>query len=125
MRPDSQQTASNAPLLPRDQTAADRRASSLTLEGHLEASSVPALCERLLALVDERGAAFVTCDVEALDTCDLVAIEALARIKLAAIRIGRQLRVSGASEQLLDLISFAGLCGVLPTSRPNPLGHDA
>jgi hypothetical protein len=44
---------------------------------------------------------------------DGLAIEALARLQLAARRFGVEIRLRQASSELLDLIAFAGLADVL------------
>ena len=45
---------------------------------------------------------------------DAVAIDALARLQLAAQRRGCQVRLRGASVELRDLVAFMGLRDVLP-----------
>jgi anti-anti-sigma regulatory factor len=89
------------------------------LEGHLDVTAIPALGERLLLLVQRSGANSIICDVGVLDTCDLVVIDALARLQLMARRLGCAVQVSRASDQLVELIAFAGLQEVLPVSRPD------
>jgi hypothetical protein len=44
---------------------------------------------------------------------DAVTVDLLARIQLAARRIGLEARLRGASQELLDLIVFSGLADVL------------
>ena len=44
---------------------------------------------------------------------DALAIDALARVQLAARRFGLEIRLCRASSDLLDLIAFAGLADVL------------
>ena len=44
---------------------------------------------------------------------DLATVEALARSQLAAKRAGREIRLAGASDDLLALFDLAGLAGVL------------
>jgi ABC-type transporter Mla MlaB component len=41
-------------------------------------------------------------------------VDALARLQLAARRLGCQVRLSGASEDLRELVAFMGLEDVLP-----------
>jgi hypothetical protein len=41
-------------------------------------------------------------------------VEALARLQLVARRIGCQVRLRGASGELLELVAFMGLSDVLP-----------
>jgi hypothetical protein len=61
----------------------------------------------------------ITLDVSALAP-DVVTVDALARLELAARRGGLQFRLQHASDQLRDLIAFAGLENVL---RVEPRGQ--
>jgi hypothetical protein len=56
----------------------------------------------------------ITLDVSALPP-DVVTIDALARLELAARRGGLRFRLHDASDQLRDLIAFVGLSDVLGT----------
>jgi len=59
------------------------------------------------------GAPVALCDVFGVEP-DAVTADALARLQLAAARRGCQVRLSGASAELLDLLAFMGLSDVLP-----------
>ena len=66
----------------------------------------------------------VLCDVSSLPA-DAAAVDLLARLQLAARRHGSEIRLSGASAALHDLVAFCGLAGVLegqPEQREEPLG---
>jgi hypothetical protein len=54
----------------------------------------------------------LVCDVAALPA-DAVAVDAVARLQLAARRAGCELRLHGASPELLSLVAFIGLAEVL------------
>jgi hypothetical protein len=61
--------------------------------------------------------------------CDLRTIDVLARLQLVALRHGHELRLVQASTELGELITFAGLDGVLrleprrqPEEREDPVG---
>ena len=54
----------------------------------------------------------IICDVGAVDP-DVHAIDALARLQLAARRLGMEVRLRHASHELQELVAFAGLCDVL------------
>jgi hypothetical protein len=54
----------------------------------------------------------LSCDVRAL-RADVVAVDALARLQLAARQAGFELRLVHASAELRCLIAFTGLAGVL------------
>jgi hypothetical protein len=52
---------------------------------------------------------------------DVVTVDALARLQLAARRVGRRIRLRGTSDDLIDLITFCGLdeaLGVEPRRQP-------
>ena len=70
----------------------------------------------------------IVCDVGALAP-DALAVDVLARLQLAARRLGHDIRVRNASSELRDLLVFAGLRDVLrvepgwePEEREQPLG---
>ena len=76
-------------------------------------AEVPIVCERLRALVGACDPDVVVCDVRGLEA-DVVAVEALARLRLTARRLGCGLRLRGASRALEQAVAFCGLCDVLP-----------
>ena len=58
----------------------------------------------------------IDCDVRAAEA-DVVTIDALARLQLAARRLGGGIELCGASSELQELLAFMGLADALPTSR--------
>jgi hypothetical protein len=76
-------------------------------------ADIPVVCERLRALIRSSDADEVVCVVSTLEA-DLVAVEALARLRLTAGRLGCRLRLRGSSRALEQLLVFCGLCDVLP-----------
>jgi hypothetical protein len=54
----------------------------------------------------------LSCDVRALAS-DALTIDALARLQLAARRVGREVALHGASLELVELLELFGLTGVL------------
>jgi STAS domain len=56
----------------------------------------------------------VVCDVRALDRPDADAVDAVARLALAARRLGCQIRLENASTGLRELLAFVGLGEVIP-----------
>ena len=54
----------------------------------------------------------IVCDVEGL-LPEVAAVDALARVQLAARRAGLELQLRHASDELLGLVAFMGLVGVL------------
>ena len=61
----------------------------------------------------------VVCDVGTLDRPDLDAIDAVARLALAARRLGCRVRLENASPALRDLLALVGLADVIPCSAPS------
>jgi hypothetical protein len=62
----------------------------------------------------------VGCDVSRITVADRHALEALARLQLAARRLGATIHLRNASPALADLIEFAGLADVLVVDPTNP-----
>jgi ABC-type transporter Mla MlaB component len=54
---------------------------------------------------------------------DAVTVDALARLQLAARRLGCQVRLRHASEELRELVAFMGLDDVLPDCVDNGGGR--
>jgi ABC-type transporter Mla MlaB component len=96
-------------------TPARPRTATLTIDAPLRRADLPGLFARTCALLDGDGAAveLLRCEVAGVDA-DAVAVDALARLALAARRRGCRVRVAGASRELLELIELAGLAEVLP-----------
>ena len=81
--------------------------------GPIRRSDLPGLCDRVCTLLAGSGAGVALCDVAGI-AVDAVTVDALARLQLAARRYGCQVRLRGASGELLDLVAFMGLGDVLP-----------
>jgi ABC-type transporter Mla MlaB component len=80
--------------------------------GPIEREDLPALCDRLCALLERTGASLALCDVAGI-AADAVTVDALARLQLAARRHRCVIRLRGASLELRDLVAFMGLADVL------------
>jgi hypothetical protein len=104
------QEAKGAVLPPRPISEQDTAVMTLAT---ITRADVPAACERLRALVGASDADVVVCDVGSL-AADLVTIEALARLRLTARRLGCGLRLRRATRALAEMVAFCGLCDVLP-----------
>ena len=76
--------------------------------------AVTALCEHTLRLLEHGDAEVVVCDLVAVIEIDAATIEALARLQLAARRVGRSIELQRAPRGLCELLAFMGLEGVLP-----------
>ena len=73
--------------------------------------------------VDRTDPRVVVCDASAtLGKVDLSTIDRLARVQLAARRLGRTIRLAGAPPELRELIALVGLAEVLPCSPSAPGG---
>ncbi len=71
------------------------------------------LSRRLRMLVDERDADLVICDVGGLTNVDAATVEGLARLQLTAHRMGCDVRLVNASEELHGLLALTGLCDIV------------
>jgi ABC-type transporter Mla MlaB component len=89
---------------------ATSRAPSIpfAIRGPITRADLPGLCTRVCGLLTESGAEVVLCDVTGLSP-DAVTVDALARLQLAARRLGRRVALCHASEELLELVAFMGL----------------
>jgi len=63
------------------------------------------------------GAEIAFCDVTGVQ-CDAVTVDALARLQLAAQRLGCRVLLRNASSDLRALVAFMGLTDVLPADAP-------
>lgn len=99
------------------------------MTGPVDPGAIPALCLLVRRLLEQVGAETVVCDVRALGPPDPAALEAVARVRLTARRLGRSMYLSGACPRLQDLLVIAGLDDVLPVvnpcgrARPMPTGQ--
>ena len=89
----------------------------IAIDGPIDRADIPSLCDRFRVLFAAAGSRQVICDVAALTAPDATAVDALARIQLMARRLGLEVCFSGASSGLVELISLAGLLGVLPLNE--------
>jgi anti-anti-sigma factor len=84
------------------------------LSGHLDQVDVPQLSACVCSALAEAGSGPIVCDIGTLTTSDAVALDALGRLQLAAIRGGRRIYLRGVGHKLQELLELAGLTGVLP-----------
>jgi ABC-type transporter Mla MlaB component len=91
------------------------RTSSIVfeIEGPILRADLPGLCDRVCGLFERSGSDVAYCWVSGVEP-DAVTVDALARLQLAACRHGCQVRLVGASPELLELVAFMGLRDVLP-----------
>ncbi|MBJ3808725.1 STAS domain-containing protein [Streptomyces flavofungini] len=100
----------------------------LVMSGPVRQDDIPRLVADLCAVAHASGAAEVICDVGGITTADLMTVEAVARLGLAARRAGTGLRLRGPTPALwalLRLVGLAELCVEVegdPEEREPPLG---
>lgn len=82
-----------------------------------EAGQRWAVLAALEALLNDRPAAVIACDVSGLGAT-LDTIDALARLQLMARRRGVHLQLCNIDDPLDELITFVGLRDALPSSGP-------
>jgi anti-anti-sigma regulatory factor len=95
----------------------------VVLAGTLDDDMVPALVDRMCRLLDNVVATRIVCDATAVTAPDAVAVEALARLQLAARRRGLQVWLRDGEGGVLELLALAGLNEVVrqwpgPAERP-------
>ncbi|PKT71988.1 hypothetical protein CW362_16345 [Streptomyces populi] len=81
----------------------------LVLPGLVTRDEVPRLCEAVRTLLGTTGAGVVVCDVAGLGPPGLTAVDALARMELAARRAGGRIRLRGPDPALRALLDLVGL----------------
>ena len=85
---------------------------AFAVAGPIARADIPALCGRVAMLLETSGADIALCDVTELPA-NAAAVDAVARIQLAARRMGRRLVLREAADDLLDLLAFVGVAGAL------------
>lgn len=94
---------------------------ALALGGPVTRADLPSLCERVGALLDGSDADVILCDVAGAQA-NAVTLDALARLHLAARHHGCDVRVEGASTELLTLLDFCGLRDLAPLTTTRGAG---
>ena len=80
----------------------------LVLGGRLDPAAMSGFCGRVGALIEQSAADVVLCDVNDVYP-DAVAIDLLAKLRLAIIRSGCGFRLRDPSDDLKRLLEFCGL----------------
>lgn len=91
-------------------------AITFLVSGRIERSGIAELCARVRALVTCDGPGLLLCDVGTITDPDAATVEALARIRLIAKRLGWELRLAHECRELRELLELMGLSDVLPAS---------
>jgi ABC-type transporter Mla MlaB component len=84
---------------------------AFAMRGPITRGDLPGLCERVCAVLG-RSDAVVACDVAGVNP-DAVAVDALARLQLAARRRGCEIHLRNAPDGLLELVELMGMTHVL------------
>jgi ABC-type transporter Mla MlaB component len=92
--------------------ASAQRSVSIAIRAPLRREDLPGLFGRTCALLAASASDELRCEVAGIDV-DAVAVDALARLALAARRSHCLVRLCGASQDLRMLVEFAGLEDVL------------
>ena len=82
------------------------------------AAEVSLLRANLATLLEPSESAVITCDVGRLTDPDAAVIDALARLQLTARRLGCDVRLRNASDELHGLLALAGLCDLVGLCGP-------
>ena len=97
----------------------------VSIEGRVARAGIPWLCDRVHRLLEGCEGDLVICDVTGLAETDAVVVEALARLQLTAARLGGRMFVRHAGRELLGLVAFMGLAGVIAAELPLELAGQA
>ena len=84
--------------------------------GPIARADLPGLCDRVCALLRGSGAVIALCDVAGVEP-DAVTVDALARLQLAARRLGCRCGCGNASAELRELVALMGLRDVSRTDE--------
>ncbi len=105
-------------------TGAPERSATLAIRAPLQRADLPGLFARTCALLSLVSPQLLSVEVAQIEP-DAVAIDALARLALAARRHRCAVQLRGASPQLELLVEFIGLADTLPSEGAalvRPLG---
>jgi hypothetical protein len=87
----------------------------IVLGARADRSAVTAWCEHLRSLLCHAPGAVVDCDVAQLTGSAVDVLDALARLRLIAMRGGGRLRLRGADPALVATLELLGFANLLPT----------
>jgi predicted lactoylglutathione lyase len=91
---------------------------AFAISGPITRADLPGLCTRVCGLLWTSGAEIAFCDVTGVES-DAVTVDALARLQLAAQRVGCRVLLRNAAPDLRALVAFMGLTDVLPADAPS------
>lgn len=99
-------------LVMRKATGAGRMV--LVIGGTIDRAHIKRLCDRVGAFLEDSADHTIVCDVSALVSPDVVAVDALARLQLTVQRSGHRIQLQHACSELRELLSFTGLDDAVP-----------
>jgi anti-anti-sigma regulatory factor len=88
-------------------------AMQLFVGAPIRPDDVAGLCARVCRLLDATDAPRIVLDVAAFAHPDAAVVDALARLQLAAKRLGRTIELRRAGAELRALLALTGLVGVM------------
>src|SRR5688572_23854562 len=109
------------PSVPSRQPESAPSTVHLVVGGAKGGSNAASLCDDLANALGGRPVQLVVCDVRALRQPDLGTVDALARVQLAAQRLGCRVRLDGATKSLRELLALVGLREVVPCGAGSDL----
>lgn len=86
----------------------------LVISGRIARAHVDPLCEQVCAWLKDCTADRIVCDVRDIVDPGVAALDALARLQLAARRSGREIRLRHAAVELRELLVLTGLSDAVP-----------
>ncbi len=95
-----------------DEVRGPRGTVTFTITGPIAPGDLPGLCRRVSDALADADGGEALCDVATVPA-DVITVDALARLQLAARRHGCRIRLRNASAELLDLVTFLGLGDIL------------
>ena len=93
-------------------TPAAPQTIAFAIRGPIAHADLGGLCDRVCELLTSSAASSALCDVAGVEP-DAVTVDALARLQLAARRLGCRVHLRNASPELCDLVALMGLDDVL------------
>jgi hypothetical protein len=97
-----------------DMSAPSTTPFEFAIYGPIARDDLPGLCGRVGGLLAASGADVAVCDVGTVGVPDVVTVDAVTRLQLAARRFGCRIGLRNASAELCDLIALLGLADVMP-----------
>lgn len=89
---------------------------AFSIAGVMRHDSLPRVCEQAGMLLVQAEGRPVICDVGGVIAPDAVAVDGLARLQLAARRLGTRITLQNVPERLHELLELTGLYQVLPVA---------